>query len=64
VSFAAITLCVTSQRLFIVIVIVYFVIDSMRKLFDAPSHMTEMHAFMDLQMKFEGLHPRQKYFHR
>jgi hypothetical protein len=36
VSFAAITLCVTSQRVF-VFVIVYFVIDSVRKLLDAPS---------------------------
>jgi hypothetical protein len=34
VSFAAITLCVTSQRVFIV---VYFVIDSVRKLLDTPS---------------------------
>jgi hypothetical protein len=33
VSFAAITLCVTSQRVFIV-VSVYFVIDSVRKLLD------------------------------
>jgi hypothetical protein len=34
VSFAAITLCVASQRVFIV---VYFVIDSVRKLTDTPS---------------------------
>jgi hypothetical protein len=33
VSFAAITLCVASQRVFIV-VIVYFVIDAVRKLLD------------------------------
>jgi hypothetical protein len=33
VSFAAITLCVASQRMFIV---VYFVIDSVRKLLDTP----------------------------
>jgi hypothetical protein len=32
VSFAAITLCVASQRVFIVVV--YFVIDSVRKLLD------------------------------
>jgi hypothetical protein len=37
VSFAAITLCVASQRLFIV-VSVYFVIDSVRKLLDIPSY--------------------------
>jgi hypothetical protein len=36
VSFAAVTLCVASQRVFIV-VSVYFVIDSVRKLLDTPS---------------------------
>jgi hypothetical protein len=35
VSFAATTLCVASQRVFIVIVI-YFIIDSVRKLVDNP----------------------------
>jgi hypothetical protein len=38
VSFAAITLCVASQRVFIVVVVVYFVIDSVRKLLDTPLH--------------------------
>jgi hypothetical protein len=37
VNFAAITLCVASQRIF-VIVVVYFVIDSARKLLDTPSY--------------------------
>jgi hypothetical protein len=37
-SFAAITICVASQRVFIV-VSVYFVIDSIRKLLDTPSYM-------------------------
>jgi hypothetical protein len=44
VRFAAITLCVASQRVFIVVVAafvgggdVYFVIDSVRKLLDTPS---------------------------
>jgi hypothetical protein len=37
VSFAAITLCVASQRVFIVVV--YFVIDSVRKLLDTTSYM-------------------------
>jgi hypothetical protein len=37
VSFAAITLCVASQRVFIV---VHFVIDSVRKLLDTLSHFT------------------------
>jgi len=36
VSFAVITLCVASQRVF-VFVSVYFVIDSVRKLLDIPS---------------------------
>jgi hypothetical protein len=35
VSFAAITLCVASQRVFVV---VYFVIDSVRKLLDTTSY--------------------------
>jgi hypothetical protein len=40
VSFAAITLCATSQRVFIVVVVVVdFVIDSVRKLLDTPSYM-------------------------
>jgi hypothetical protein len=40
VSFAAITLCVASQRVFVVVVVVvvYFVIDSGRKLLDMPSY--------------------------
>jgi hypothetical protein len=44
VSFAAITLCVASQRVFIVVVVVvvvvdvYFVIDSVRKRLDTPSY--------------------------
>jgi uncharacterized protein HemY len=40
VSFAAITLCVASQLMFIVVVIVvvYFVMDSVRKLLDTPSY--------------------------
>jgi hypothetical protein len=37
VSFATITLCVAYQRVFI-IVSVYFVIDSVRKLLDTPSY--------------------------
>jgi hypothetical protein len=36
VSFAAITLYIASQRMFI-FVVVYFVIDSVRKLLDIPS---------------------------
>jgi hypothetical protein len=39
-SFAAITLCVASQRVFVVVVVVYFVIDSVRKLLDTPSYVS------------------------
>jgi len=39
VSFAAITLCVASQRVFIVVSI-YFIIDSVRKLLVTPSYCT------------------------
>jgi len=38
VSFAALTLCVASQEEF-VFVVVYFVIDSVRKLLDTPSYL-------------------------
>jgi len=34
--FAAISLCVTSERVFVVVV--YFVVASVRKLFDTPSY--------------------------
>jgi len=34
VTFGTITLCVASQRVFVV---VYFIIDSVRKLFDTPA---------------------------
>jgi hypothetical protein len=37
VSFTAVTLCVASQRVF-VIVVVYFVIDPVRKLLGIPSY--------------------------
>jgi hypothetical protein len=41
-SFAAITLCVASERVFVVVVVVvYFVIDSVRKLLDAPSYIPQ-----------------------
>jgi hypothetical protein len=36
VSYAVITLCVASQRVFVVVV--YFVIDSVRKILDTPSY--------------------------
>jgi hypothetical protein len=40
VSFAAVTLCVASQKV-IPKVSVYFVIESVRKLLDTPSYLTE-----------------------
>jgi hypothetical protein len=40
VSFVVIILCVASQRVFVVVV-VYFVIDSVRKLLDTPSYLAE-----------------------
>jgi hypothetical protein len=44
VSFAAITLCVASQRVFIVVVVViiiiYFVIDPVRKLLNTPPYLS------------------------
>jgi hypothetical protein len=43
VSFAAITFCVTSQRVFIIVVFfAYFVIDSVRKLLDIPHKLRVM----------------------
>jgi hypothetical protein len=44
VSFNAITLCVTSQRVFIV-VSVHFVIESVRKLLEIPSYLTAVLSF-------------------
>jgi hypothetical protein len=41
VSFVAITLCVVSERVFIVVV-AYFVIESVRKLLDTPSYATKI----------------------
>jgi hypothetical protein len=39
VSFAAITLCAASQRVFIIVV--YFVIGSVRKILDTPSYSSD-----------------------
>jgi hypothetical protein len=55
VSFAAITLCVASKRVFIV-VNVYFVIDSVLKLFDTPSYTRRGAQIMKLFIK-EFFHP-------
>jgi hypothetical protein len=46
VSFVAITLCVASQRVFIIVVC--FVIESVRKLLDTPSYMDDPSSFLIL----------------
>jgi hypothetical protein len=49
VSFAATTLCVAYQRVFIVVVVAaaaYFVIDSVRKLLDTPSYILQAEVRM------------------
>jgi hypothetical protein len=47
VSFAAISLCVASELVFIVVSI-YFVIDSVWELLDTPSYVEQIHlAFPD-----------------
>jgi hypothetical protein len=49
VSFAGITLYVASQRVFIVVV-VYFVIDSIRKLLDTPSYIRNNKRFQTMNI--------------
>jgi hypothetical protein len=65
VSFAAITLCVASQRVFIiVVVVVYFVIDSFRTLLDTPSYarIVNYPVFQKLSVRTEayGLDQRRR----
>jgi hypothetical protein len=58
VSFAAVTLCVGSQRVFI-FVSIHFFIDSIRKLLNTPSYTsTPQYAFMELcsVKKTQGLY--------
>jgi len=47
VSFAAITLCVATQRVFI-IASVYFIIDSVRKRLDKPSYVGILFAVYEV----------------
>jgi hypothetical protein len=54
VSFDAITLCVDSQRVFIVVSL-YVVIDSVRKLLDTPSYELICISQEDVQTSFETL---------
>jgi hypothetical protein len=44
VSFAAMTLCVVSQQVFIVIVVCFF-IDSVQKRLDTPSYMVKLACY-------------------
>jgi hypothetical protein len=61
VSFAAITLCVASQRVFVVVVVVvYFVIDSVRKLMDTPSYIT--HVKINLSLCLNKHHATKAYW--
>jgi hypothetical protein len=53
VSFAAITLCVASQRVLIV-VSVYFVIDSVRKLLDTSSYLVLGRIFIDMILEISN----------
>jgi hypothetical protein len=50
VSFAAITICVASQRVFIIVV--YFVVKSVRKLLDTPSYPSILLEELSKVLKF------------
>jgi hypothetical protein len=52
VSFAAISLCVASKRVFI-FVSVYFVIDSVRKLLDIPSYLLNAECWVSISERAE-----------
>jgi hypothetical protein len=61
VSFTTITLCVASQRVFIV-VSVYFVIDSVRKLLDTLSYIVKRingSLTLDFTIQISALHLRE-----
>jgi hypothetical protein len=56
-GFAAITLCVASQRVFIVVVVVVdFIIDSVHKLLDTPSHIALNGSLIFDDRSGHGLH--------
>jgi hypothetical protein len=54
VSFTAITLCAASQRVFVVLV-VYFVIDSVRKLLHIPSYTFMAWSFFKQWIRPHGM---------
>jgi hypothetical protein len=53
VGFAAITLCVVSQQVFIVVV-VYFVIDSVRKLVNTSSYLVYENVYVCININLLG----------
>jgi hypothetical protein len=57
VSFAAITLCVASQRVFVVVA-AYFFIHSVRKLLDTRSYVHRTLPEMNFEEKTNGCLPR------
>jgi hypothetical protein len=56
VSLAAIALCVASQRVFIVVVVVVvdFIIDSVRKLLDTPSYIFQLFLRRKCNVRCDG----------
>jgi len=59
VSFAAITLLFASQRVFVV-VSVYFVIDSVRKLLDTPSYLSHCAIYIPEKISLHMWHPERR----
>jgi hypothetical protein len=55
-SFCSITLCVASQRVFIIVA--YFVIESVRKLLDTPSYRKSLCLREGVLQFFEGFNER------
>jgi len=46
-SFVAITICIASQRVFVVVVVVDFIIESVRKLLVTPSYDILVYAWKE-----------------
>jgi hypothetical protein len=57
VSFAATTLYVASQRVFIIVVVVYFVIDSVRKLLDTSPYVFTEWCLIKHRTRLHGMVP-------
>jgi hypothetical protein len=58
--FAAITLCVASKQVFIVVIAVYFLIDSVRKFLDTPSYVQapSLWIFITLFLEMKSIYRR------